>query len=141
MAMTFGIHVGHMGGPLEEIRRLWQFADAMGFDWFSVSDHFQESPPQGGDQDCFESTSIMTAAALDTRHIRIGSLVYCINYRNPGVFASAITSIDHLSNGRVERGMRRKPCTSSFGISRDAVSAIVSPSSCAVFGRSSCQRR
>ena len=53
MAMSFGIHIGHMGGPLEEMRRLWKFADSAGFDWFSVSDHFQESPPRGSDSDCF----------------------------------------------------------------------------------------
>jgi len=105
MALTFGIHIGHMGGPLDEMRRLWMFADEMGFDWFSVSDHFQESPPQGGDLDCFESTSIMAAAALETRRVRIGALVYCILYRNPGVFASALTSIDHLSGGRVDCGI------------------------------------
>jgi alkanesulfonate monooxygenase SsuD/methylene tetrahydromethanopterin reductase-like flavin-dependent oxidoreductase (luciferase family) len=105
MAMTFGIHVGHMGGPLAEMRRLWMFADTMGFDWFSVSDHFQESPPQGGGLDCFESISIMAAAALETRRVRIGSFVYCILYRNPGVLASALTSIDHLSGGRVECGI------------------------------------
>jgi alkanesulfonate monooxygenase SsuD/methylene tetrahydromethanopterin reductase-like flavin-dependent oxidoreductase (luciferase family) len=105
MAMTFGIHIGHMGGPLAEMRRLWTFADEAGFDWFSVSDHFQESPPQGGDLDCFEALSIMTAAALETRRIRIGALVYCVLYRNPGVFASALTSIDHLSGGRVECGI------------------------------------
>ena len=46
--MKFGIHIGHMGGPLDEMRKLWKFADASGFDWFSVSDHFQESPPRGG---------------------------------------------------------------------------------------------
>jgi alkanesulfonate monooxygenase SsuD/methylene tetrahydromethanopterin reductase-like flavin-dependent oxidoreductase (luciferase family) len=62
--MTFGIHIGHMGGPLSEMRRLWTFADDVGFDWFSVSDHFQESPPQGGDLDCFEAVTTMTAAAL-----------------------------------------------------------------------------
>jgi len=105
MAMTFGIHIGHMGGPLDEMRRLWTFADTMGFDWFSVSDHFQESPPQGGDLDCFESTTLMTAAALETRRVRLGSLVYCVNYRNPGVLAAALTSIDHLSGGRVECGI------------------------------------
>ena len=49
--MKFGIHIGHMGGPLDEMRKLWKFADAKGFDWFSVSDHFQESPPRGGDMD------------------------------------------------------------------------------------------
>ncbi len=105
MAMTFGIHVGHMGGPLAEMRRLWKLADEAGFDWFSVSDHFQESPPQGGNLDCFESISIMTAAAVETRRVRIGSLVYCVLYRNPGVLASALTSIDHLSGGRVECGI------------------------------------
>ncbi|HSE91856.1 MAG TPA: LLM class flavin-dependent oxidoreductase, partial [Methylomirabilota bacterium] len=105
MAMTFGIHIGHMGGPLAEMRRLWKFAEAQGFDWFSVSDHFQESPPRGGDLDCFEAISIMTAAAVETQRIRIGSLVYSVLYRNPGVLASALTSIDHLSGGRVDCGI------------------------------------
>jgi alkanesulfonate monooxygenase SsuD/methylene tetrahydromethanopterin reductase-like flavin-dependent oxidoreductase (luciferase family) len=105
MTMTFGIHVGHMGGPLEEMRRLWQFADANGFDWFSASDHFQESPPQGGDLPCYEATTVMAAAALETRRVRIGCLVFCINYRNPGVLAAALTTIDHLSGGRVECGI------------------------------------
>jgi len=62
-AMKFGIQVGHLGGPLDEMRRLWRFADERGFDWFSVSDHFQETPPQGGDVDCFESIATLTAAA------------------------------------------------------------------------------
>src|SRR2546426_7171274 len=72
MAMTFGIHIGHMGGPLEEMRRLWRFADTMGFDWFSVSDHFQESPPRGGDLDCYEAIATLTAAAVDTKRVRLG---------------------------------------------------------------------
>jgi alkanesulfonate monooxygenase SsuD/methylene tetrahydromethanopterin reductase-like flavin-dependent oxidoreductase (luciferase family) len=105
MAMTFGIHVGHLGSPLAELRKLWRFADDKGFDWFSVSDHFQESPPQGGDIDCFESVSTMTAAAVETRKVRVGCLVYCINYRNPGVLAKALSTIDHLSGGRVECGI------------------------------------
>jgi alkanesulfonate monooxygenase SsuD/methylene tetrahydromethanopterin reductase-like flavin-dependent oxidoreductase (luciferase family) len=105
MAMTFGIHVGHLGGPLAELRRLWRFADERGFDWFSVSDHFQESPPQGGDLDCLEAVATMTAAAADTRHVRIGCLVFCINYRNPGLLAKALCTIDHVAGGRVECGI------------------------------------
>ncbi len=105
MPMTFGIHVGHLGGPLEEMRRLWKFADERGFHWFSVSDHFQETPPQGGDLDCFESVSTMTAAAAETRRVRIGCLVFCISYRNPGLLAKALSTIDHLSGGRVECGL------------------------------------
>ena len=105
MATTFGIHIGHLGGPLDEMRRLWKFADDSGFDWFSVSDHFQESPPQGGDGDCFESVAALTAAAMETRRVRLGCLVWCINYRNPGLLAKSLTTIDHLSGGRVECGL------------------------------------
>jgi F420-dependent oxidoreductase-like protein len=105
MAMTFGIHIGHMGGPLGEMRKLWRFADEMGFDWFSVSDHFQESPPQGGELDCFEAISTLTAAALETTRVRLGSCVYCVVYRNPGLLAKSLTTIDHLSGGRVECGL------------------------------------
>src|SRR5216117_3528975 len=100
MAMTFGIHIGHMGGPLDEMRKLWKFADAHGFDWFSVSDHFQESPPRGGDLDCFEAIATLTAAAVETQRVRLGALVYCVAYRNPGLHAKSLTTIDHLSGGR-----------------------------------------
>jgi F420-dependent oxidoreductase-like protein len=105
MKMTFGIHVGHLAGPMDELRRLWKFADDRGFDWFSVSDHFQESPPQGGDRDCFEAVATMSAAAVETTRVRIGCLVYCINYRNPGLLAKVLTTIDHLSGGRAQCGI------------------------------------
>jgi alkanesulfonate monooxygenase SsuD/methylene tetrahydromethanopterin reductase-like flavin-dependent oxidoreductase (luciferase family) len=103
--MKFGIHIGHMGGPLDEMRKLWKFADTQGFDWFSVSDHFQESPPRGGDMDCYEAIATLTAAAMDTQHIRLGSGVYCVVYRNPALLAKSLTTIDHLSNGRVDCGL------------------------------------
>src|ERR1700756_2361053 len=103
--MKFGIHIGHMGGPLSEMRKLWKFADTKGFDWFSVSDHFQESPPRGGDMDCYEAIATLTAAAMDTQHIRLGSGVYCVVYRNPALLAKSLTTIDHLSNGRVDCGL------------------------------------
>jgi alkanesulfonate monooxygenase SsuD/methylene tetrahydromethanopterin reductase-like flavin-dependent oxidoreductase (luciferase family) len=105
MALTFGIHIGHVGGPIEEMRRLWRFADERGFDWFSVADHFQESPPQGGDLDCFECATTLTAAALETKRVRVGTLVFCINYRNPGLLAKSLCTIDHLAGGRVECGI------------------------------------
>jgi alkanesulfonate monooxygenase SsuD/methylene tetrahydromethanopterin reductase-like flavin-dependent oxidoreductase (luciferase family) len=104
-AMNFGIHVGHVGGPLGEMRRLWQFADANGLDWCSVSDHFQESPPRGGDMDCYEAIATLAAAAVDTTRVRLGSGVYGVAYRNPARLAKSLTTIDHLSNGRVDCGL------------------------------------
>jgi len=100
--MTIGMHIGHLGGPLAEMRKLWRFADGRGFDWFSVADHFQESPPRGGGIDCFESVSILSAAAVETRRVRVACLVFCVSYRHPGLIAKAITSVDHLSGGRAE---------------------------------------
>jgi alkanesulfonate monooxygenase SsuD/methylene tetrahydromethanopterin reductase-like flavin-dependent oxidoreductase (luciferase family) len=119
MGMTVGIHIGHLGGPLPEMRKLWQFADRRGFDWFSVADHFQESPPRGGDIDAFESVSILTAAAIETRHVRVACLVFCISYRNPGLLAKTLSSIDHLSEGRVECALGagwHEPEHRAFGI-------------------------
>src|SRR5438105_4673014 len=95
----------HLGGPLAEMRKLWRFADERGFDWFSVSDHFQETPPQGGDRDCFESISTMAALAVETSRVRVACLVFCVGYRHPGVLAKALTTIDHLSGGRAECGI------------------------------------
>jgi F420-dependent oxidoreductase-like protein len=87
------------------MRRLWRFADERGFDWFSVSDHFQETPPQGGDIDCFESVSTMAAVAAETKRVRVGCLVFCVGYRHPGVLAKAVSTIDHLSGGRADCGI------------------------------------
>ncbi len=103
--MKFGIQVGHLGGPLDELRRLWRFADVNGFDWFSVSDHFQETPGQGGGLPCFESIAMMTAAAVETKRVQVGCLVFCISYRHPIVLAKAVTAIDALSTGRVTCGL------------------------------------
>ena len=47
----------------------------------------------------------MSAAASDTTRVRIGSLVFAIGYRSPGLLAKSITAIDHLSGGRVECGI------------------------------------
>ena len=87
------------------MRKLWRFADDRGFDWFSVSDHFQETPPQGGDGDCFEALSTMAAVAVETTRVRVGCLVFCVGYRHPGVLAKALSAIDHLSNGRADCGI------------------------------------
>ena len=87
------------------MRKLWRFADERGFDWFSVSDHFQETPPQGGDGACFESVSTMATVAAETTRVRVGCLVFCVGYRHPGVLAKAVTTIDHISDGRADCGI------------------------------------
>ena len=37
--MRFGIHAGPQDCTLDELQRLWRFADEHGFHWCSVWDH------------------------------------------------------------------------------------------------------
>src|SRR6266852_830468 len=105
MALTFGVHTGQQNCSLEELRRLWRYVDQAGFDWLSVWDHFYEAPPIDGNGSCFETVSALTLLAADTAKVRVGCLVFCINYRQPAVLAKAFATIDHVSNGRLEAGL------------------------------------
>ena len=105
MALTFGVHTGQQNCSLEELRRLWRYVDHAGFDWLSVWDHFYEAPPIDGNGTCFETVSALTLMAADTTRVRIGCLVFCVNYRHPAVLAKALATIDHASNGRLEAGL------------------------------------
>jgi F420-dependent oxidoreductase-like protein len=90
---------------MSELRALWRRLDDAGVDWISVWDHFYEAPPAGGTVDHFEAVSTLGALAADTRHARLGCLVFCVAYRNPALLAKAATTIDHISGGRFELGL------------------------------------
>jgi F420-dependent oxidoreductase-like protein len=103
--MKFGLHIGQQNISIDEMRRLWTWADRAGFDWVDVWDHFYEAPPVDGNGSCFEATTCMAAIACETRNVRIGVLVLGMNYRHPAVLANALVTIDHLSGGRLEIGL------------------------------------
>jgi alkanesulfonate monooxygenase SsuD/methylene tetrahydromethanopterin reductase-like flavin-dependent oxidoreductase (luciferase family) len=90
---------------MSELRALWRRLDEAGVDWISVWDHLYEAPPMGGTVDHFEAVSTLGALAADTRHARLGCLVFCVAYRNPGLLAKAAATIDHISGGRFELGL------------------------------------
>jgi F420-dependent oxidoreductase-like protein len=103
--MKFGLHIGQQNISMEEMRRLWRWADTAGFDWVDVWDHFYEAPYENGNGSCFEATTCMAAIACETTNLRIGVLVLGMNYRHPAILANALTTIDHLSGGRLEIGL------------------------------------
>ena len=47
----------------------------------------------------------MSGLAARTENLRIGSLVLCNSFRNPALLAKSLTTIDHVSNGRLEIGL------------------------------------
>lgn len=103
--MKFGIHTGPQLCTVDELRQLWRFADEHRFHWVSVWDHFYPAQPQGHDGPCLDAVASHTALACETRHVRVGCLVYCVAYRHPAVLAKALATIDHLSGGRMECGL------------------------------------
>ncbi len=103
--MKFGLHIGQQNIDMDEMRRLWTWADRAGFDWADVWDHFYEAPPVDGSGSCFEATACMSAIACETRNVRVGVLVLGMNYRHPAVLANTLATIDHLSGGRLEIGL------------------------------------
>lgn len=105
MPLKIGIHGGQQDITMDELRRLWRYADNNGFDFISVWDHFYEAPHINGKSAVFEAISLMASLAIETKYTRIGCHVFCMTYRNPGLLANSITTIDHISNGRVEVGL------------------------------------
>jgi alkanesulfonate monooxygenase SsuD/methylene tetrahydromethanopterin reductase-like flavin-dependent oxidoreductase (luciferase family) len=105
MALSFGLNTGPQETSIAELQALWRRAEAAGFWWVSVWDHFYANPFQGRTVPCFEGTAILAALAAATRRVRVGCLVFAVPFRHPAQLAKAIATIDHLSDGRVEMGL------------------------------------
>lgn len=103
--VTFGVHTGQQDISLEELRQIWRHCDASGFEWISVWDHLYEAPNRNGKGPTYEAVALMAAMACETEQVRIGCLVFCMAYRNPALLAKSLTTIDHLSGGRVSVGL------------------------------------
>ena len=105
MSISLGAHIGQQNLTMDEMRALWTRCDDAGLDWISVWDHIYEAPPAGGTLPHFEAVATLAALACDTTNARIGCLVFCTQYRLPGIIAKAAATLDHLSDGRFELGL------------------------------------
>jgi F420-dependent oxidoreductase-like protein len=103
--MKLGIHAGPQDLSMDELKRLWRTGDEQGFHWVSVWDHFYANPLQDRENPCYEGVASMAGLATYTQNVRVGCLVFCALFRNPGVLAKAGVTIDHLSGGRADIGI------------------------------------
>lgn len=101
--LRWGVHTGLQNTSIAELRDLWTRIEELGFDWISIWDHFYAADLVGAH--CHEAVAAHAALACHTSKVRVGSLVYCAAYRPPAVLANAITTIDHLSDGRADLGI------------------------------------
>ncbi len=75
--------------------------EALGYDTFLLRDHF--IPDFFGDQ--YAPLVALTAAALSTYVLRVGTLVIDNDYRHPVMLAKEAATLDVLSDGRLELGI------------------------------------
>jgi alkanesulfonate monooxygenase SsuD/methylene tetrahydromethanopterin reductase-like flavin-dependent oxidoreductase (luciferase family) len=82
---------------------LWRRAEALGFDHAWTYDHLV----WGGlpDSPWYGTTPTLTAAAMVTSTIRLGTFVTSPNYRHPVTFMRDLLALDDISGGRVICGI------------------------------------
>ena len=79
-------------------------AETRGFESLWVFDHFH-TVPDPTDEITFESFSMLAAMAMVTTRVRLGHMVVCTGFRNPGLTAKLTSTLDVISNGRFELGI------------------------------------
>ncbi|MEH1014834.1 LLM class flavin-dependent oxidoreductase [Micromonospora sp. CPCC 206060] len=86
-----------------ESEHRWRQAEQWGFDHAWTYDHLGWRDLVDGPW--FDSVPTLTAAAMVTSRIRLGTLVASPNFRHPVHFARQVTALDDVSGGRVLLGV------------------------------------
>ncbi len=79
-------------------------AERLGFHSIWVYDHFH-NVPRPAHEAVFECWTTMAAISQRTSRIRLGQMVGCNSYRNPGLLAKITSTLDVISDGRLEWGI------------------------------------
>ena len=103
--MHFGIQVQPQNTTWDDLRDVALQVDALGYDSLWAWDHFVPISNGSIYGDQLESWQIVPAWAALTKHVRIGTLVTGITYRNPAILAKQVTALDHISGGRAILGL------------------------------------
>ena len=79
-------------------------AEGLGFESVWLFDHFH-TVPRPTDEITFESFTSLSALAAMTSRVRLGHIVICTAFRNPALTAKMISTMDTISDGRMELGI------------------------------------
>jgi probable F420-dependent oxidoreductase len=102
-------------GGMAPIRRFVQRADVLNYDSLWVMEGIVSRAPN------LEPVSILSYAAALTQKVRLGVAVIVLTQRNPVQLAKALTSLDRVSDGRLDVGIGigRQGAEAVFGYSSD----------------------
>jgi probable F420-dependent oxidoreductase len=122
--MKFGVPIGNFGqfgklGTARDQVRVAAAAERFGFDSVWVHDHivmparirarypYNDSGVAGfaWRQDIYDPIAMLSALAVATERVEIGTSVLIIPYRNPVVLAKMLATVDQLARGRLRLGI------------------------------------
>ena len=104
MRPRFSIQTGQQFAAWPDIVRIWQEAERLGYDGAYAYDHFMAVMMDPFDP-CLEAWTALAALAVHTTRLRLGVLVTGNTYRHPAVLAKMATTVDVISNGRLDFGI------------------------------------
>jgi alkanesulfonate monooxygenase SsuD/methylene tetrahydromethanopterin reductase-like flavin-dependent oxidoreductase (luciferase family) len=109
VTMRYGMNVP-IFGEYADVRLLGGLAadaEAAGWDGFWVWDHIQWSGEQDGEprQAAVDTTVALALIAASTSRVRFGPMVTPLARRRPWKLARELTTLDHLSGGRLTLGV------------------------------------
>src|SRR5215212_4656543 len=81
-----------------------QRAEAVGFESFFRSDHYQSFPGPAGEPTT-DAWAVLAGLARETTTITLGTLVSPVTFRTIGNLAKVVTTVDEMSGGRIEFGL------------------------------------
>ena len=80
-------------------------ADNLNFDSIYAYDHLVPHYKDDVEKNIFECFILLSSLAAITKKVKIGQIVVCNSCRNPALLAKMLSTLDIISNGRVELGI------------------------------------
>ena len=93
------------GAGYDDILRVAQATEELGYDGFFRSDHYLAMGDGHGLPGPTDAWTTLAGLARETSRIRLGTLVSSATFRHPGVLAIQVAQVDQMSGGRVELGL------------------------------------
>jgi len=104
---TFGVALPSAVSTYAEVRDVALKCEQLGYDSVWLNDHMYEGwlPLEKHSQPYLDCWTLLPALAVSTKTIRLGTLVTSNTFRHPALLAKMSTTLDVISNGRLDMGI------------------------------------